>query len=740
MLRWTLACAVTGALASFAVAQTPRPKEPEPAAPNVVLILLDDAGYANASTFGGPAQTPALDRLAAEGLRYNRFHVSSICSATRAALLSGRNDHRVGFGLTPEMGSDDPGYTGQWPRSAASLAEVLRLNGYSTSAFGKWHNTPEYEINPFGPFDRWPTHLGFEYFYGFMGGAYSQWEPPLYENTTPVDAPRTAEQGYHFTGDIADQAIRWVRTHQALAPKKPYFLYFATGATHFPLHVPGDWIAAYRGKFDQGWDKMREEIFVRQKRLGVIPEDAELTPRPAELPAWDSLTVDQRKLLARQMEVQAAFTAHTDREIGRMIQAVRESPGGENTIILYVTGDNGADLENGIEGRDVPGTLAVRLQHLDELGGPKSLNALSSGWGWATNTPFQWGKFIASHLGGIRNGLVVSWPRHIKNPGGVRSQFTHVTDIAATVYELAGIAPPATVDGIEQMSVDGISFAYSFDEPAAPSRRRTQIFEQRGNRAIYQDGWMASARHMVPWIYTNRNRDYENDQWELYHLDEDYSQARNVAAKFPEKLKELRALFEAEAASNNIYPLGPAPTRQAARFTAGRKEFIYPGDLPRMSAWAAPKFDRTHRITAQILVPEGGAEGVILSHGSRWAGFALYVKDNHLVYENNATVFGGQRDLIRSPQALPTGRIEVAYEFVRDEAASPKGRVSGAGRLYINQQLAGESGPLTLPPSGLMEFLGTFNLGQARVSPVSIHFPMPFKFTGSLEKVTVQLK
>jgi hypothetical protein len=441
------------------------------------------------------------------------------------------------------------------------------------------------------------------------------------------------------------------------------------------------------------------------------------------------------------MEVQAAFMAHTDHEIGRMIQAVREGPGGDNTIIFFVTGDNGGDIENGIEGRDFPGSLAVRLKHLDELGGPASLNAFSSGWGWATNSPFQWGKLVGSHLGGIRNGLVVSWPGHIKDAGGLRSQFTHATDVAATIYELAGITPPAMVDGIEQISLDGISLAYSFAQSSAPSRRRTQIFEQLGNRAIYQDGWMASARHTVPWVYTSkRNKDYQNDEWELYHLDEDFSQARNVAAKYPEKLKEMRALFEAEAARNYIYPLSQVPTRRAAIFHGDRTEFVYPGNLPRMSGWAAPRFDRSHRVTAQIVVPAGGAEGVIVTAGSRFAGFAFYVKDNHLVYENNAAVPSEPRDIIRSDRVLPAGQVEVAYEFTRDEASSAKGRVRGRGRLYINQQLAGESGPLTLPPSGLLEFLGTFNLGQARVSPVSVHFPMPFKFTGSLEKVTVQLK
>lgn len=709
-------------------------------APNVVLILLDDAGFANASTFGGPAQTPILDRLAAEGLRYNRFHVSAICSATRASLLSGRNDHRLGFGTTTATASGYPGYNAIWPKNVAPLAEILRRNGYSTSAFGKWHNTPEYEINPIGPFDRWPTGLGFEYFYGMMSGASSQWEPPLYENTTPVDPPDDLEHDYHFTTDIATQAIRWVHTHQSLATKgRPYFLYFAPGATHSPHHVPPEWIEPYRGQFDQGWGIMREKIFARQKELGVIPPGTELTPRPAELPAWDSLTADQKELLSRQMEVEAAFMSHTDHEIGRLIQAVQQGPGADNTIILFITGDNGGDLEYGVEGKDTPGPLTNRVEHLDELGGKTINNSFSSGWGWATNTPFQWGKLVASHLGGTRNALVVSWPGHIEDTGGVRSQFTHVNDVAATIFELAGITIPDTVDGVKQIPLDGTSFAYSFHQPDAPSRHRMQIFEQLGNRAIYQDGWMASARHIVPWMgATKRNKDFAHDKWELYHLDEDFSQARDLATQYPERLKAMQALFDAEAWKNNIYPLGPPPEQNATRLREDRTEFTYSADLPRLPGWAAPSFNSSHRITAELVVPRDGVEGIILSKGGRFGGFALYAKDNHLIYENNAAPFDIEPDIIRSDRPMPTGDVSVVYEFIRD--AMPSGKIIGTGRLYINQQLVGEA-PLTkLPPAGRLDFLGTFNIGQAKVAPISEHFDLPFKFTGTLKKVTVQLR
>lgn len=722
----------------------PQTVKPNPGAPNVVLILLDDAGYANTSTFGGPARTPTLDRLAKEGLRYNRFHVSAICSSTRAALLSGRNDHRIGFGVTNDIAAGFPGYHGRWPKSAASLAEVLRRNGYNTGAFGKWHNTPSYEINPLGPFDRWPTGLGFNFFYGFMGGAVSQWEPPLYRNTLPVDAPKSREEGYHFTTDIADQAISWVHTHQSLAPEKPFFLYFATGATHFPHHVPPEWIEQYRGEFDQGWDKMREDVFARQKQLGVIPPDTELTPRPQEMPAWDSLSADQRTLLARQMEVEAAFMTHTDHEIGRLIEAVQQGPGGENTLILYITGDNGGDLEAGDVGRDAPGPLDNRLQHIDDLGSDKSFNAFGAGWGWATGSPFKWGKFIASHLGGISNPMVVSWPAGIKDTGGVRSQFTHANDVAATIYEVAGISPPATVDGVEQLPLDGTSFAYSFDQPDAPSRHRMQIFEQLGNRSIYHDGWMASARHVVPWIFPTRyTTDFHDDEWELYHLDEDFSQARNLAREYPEKLNELRTLFEKEAWKNNIYPLGPKSAESDTWLVKGRKDFTYTPDLPRLPGWAAPAFDVDHRIVVKMNVPPEGVEGVIVSNGSRFSGFVLYARDNYLVYENHATPidFAGGHDIIRSDRPLPEGEVEVTYEFIRDVASTDsKRRVSGIGRLYINQQLVGESHLARLPSAGHVAGLGTFNIGQDRVAPVSTHYELPFKFTGRLEKVSVQLK
>lgn len=708
-------------------------------APNVVLILLDDVGFGAASTFGGPALTPALDQLSAQGLRYNRFHVTALCSPTRAALLSGRNDHRAGFGTTTELASGFPGYDGIWKSSAVTIADVLRRNGYSTAAFGKWHNTPPWEIGPAGPFDRWPTGLGFEYFYGFMGAEDSQWEPTLlYRNTTPVEPSTTPRQGYHFTTDITDEAIRWIHTHESIAAEQPYFLYFATGATHYPHQVPKEWVERYRGQFDQGWDKLREQIFARQKKLGVIPANAELTPRPEELPAWDSLSAGQRKLLARQMEVYAAFLAHTDHEVGRLLQTVQQGPEGDNTLILYIVGDNGGSGEGGLEGPKADTPMQTRLQHLDDLDVASDwFSHYASAWAWVTSTPFQWMKQVASHFGGTRDPLIVSWPARIRDRGRIRSQFTHVNDVAATLYEVTGIQFPSEVDGVKQQPLDGTSFAYSFDDPDAPSRHRMQIFEQLGNRAIYLDGWIAAARHSVPWIH-HRNENFEQDPWELYHVDADFSQARNLATQYPNKLKELQSVFDAEARKNDIYPLGNldfAPYFNKLRSpVAGKRKFVYYAGMPRLPEWMAPDFLQSHRITADAVIPVSGAEGVIIAKGARSSGFALYIKGGHLFYENN---FGAGRDVIKSQAPLPHGRIVLAYEFIREEARSKKNawwKATGTGRLYVNGEMVGET------KQRVFWGRGSLGIGQAFGSPVSSAFASPFKFSGVLQQVTVELR
>lgn len=736
----------------------PRPVTAPPNAPNIILIILDDVGFAAASTFGGVAETPELDRLAAEGLRYNRFHVVGICSPTRASILGGRNHHRMGFGTIAPWAAGFPGYNSVWQKKHASVAEVLRRNGYSTAAFGKWHNTPSWEMTPSGPFDRWPTGLGFEYYYGFIQGDVNQYEPPLYRNTVPVEPPRTPEEGYHFTTDIVDETIRWLRVHELTAHKKPYFIYFAPGATHAPLHVPPEWIERYRGKFDQGWDRMREETLARQKRLGVVPPDAVLSPRPAAFPAWDSLSAEQKRLYARQEEINAAFLAHTDHEIGRLLAAVRAGRNYENTLIMFVTGDNGATGEGGMDGTydnavsiGVPyRTWQEYSRHFDELGGRLIYNHHPTPWAWANDTPFQWCKQIASHLGATRQPMVVSWPARIKDRGGLRSQFTHVIDVVPTFYEAAGITPPAEVDGVAQEAMDGVSFLETFHDAKAPSKRRVQYFEVAGNRAIYEDGWMASALHSLPWDASKRTDDYDNEKWELYNLDEDFSQARDVAALYPEKLEHLKRVFHREALANHVYPLVSAKTGPQYTFEGrpanlgwgpnaasirgrpdpfeGKTEFVYYPDLPRFSVWSVPRLLGPHRITAKLEIPADGAEGILIAQGGRYGGFAFYIKDNRLVYESN--FFGRSVSTLTSEVTLPRGAVEATYVYART-TSEPWG--GGRGKLYINGQLCGEG---DIKPFWPLETLG---VGRQFGTPVSSAYRVPFRFTGKLETVTINL-
>lgn len=717
----------------------PQPVRAPAGAPNIVLILLDDVGFSAASAFGGPVETPALDALASQGLRYNRFHVSALCSPTRAALLSGRNDHRAGFGQIMEATSAFPGYNGVWRKDTVMVADVLRRNGYSTAAFGKWHNTPYSEISPVGPFDRWPTGLGFEYFYGFMGGLDSHWEPSrLYRNTTPVEVATTSKQSYHLTTDIANDAINWVRTHRSLAPDKPYFLYFATGATHGPHHVSEEWIEKYRGRFRQGWDTMREESFARQKKLGIIPADAQLTPRSKQLLAWNALSKERQQSSARQMEIFAAFLSHTDHEVGRLLQTVQQGPQGDNTLVLYIVGDNGAE---GYPAERATPSVQNDPEKLGSRFAP--YNLYSAEWAWATSTPFQWTKFVASHLGGTRDPLVVSWPARIKHAGGVRTQYTHVNDIAPTIYEVTGITFPAVVDGVRQQPMDGVSLAYSFDAPGAPSQHRLQIFEQVGNRAIYQDGWLAGAFHMVPWIPSRPHKDFADDRWELYHLDEDFSQARDVAKRYPDKLKELQAAFHSEAQKNNVYPLQEYPPHHNSKKEddAERREYVYYSGTPRIAAMVAPKLaTSSYTISAEVNLPDNTAQGVIVSFGGRYGGFALYLKDGNLVYENQ-TQSGLTRDLIVADMPASGGKFVLGCEFSRRDPNStdnsPENVVSGTVRLYIDGRPVAEKFLTMVRPD---TYTGTLGIGRAFGSPVSSVFEPPFEFTGTLEKVTVRLQ
>jgi arylsulfatase A-like enzyme len=708
-----------------------------PGAPNIIIILLDDVGFGASHVFGGPVAMPELERVSNAGLKYNNFRTTAICSASRAALLSGRNDHRMGFGTISETAFGFPGYNGIWGKDVVSLPEVLRRNGYSTAAFGKWHNTPLWEVTPAGPFDRWPTGLGFDYFYGFQGGDTSQWYPALYRNTLAVAPPKAPSEGYHLTTDLADDAIRWLHTHESHAPDKPYLLYFAPGAAHEPLQAPRAWIEKYRGRFDQGYDQLRQEIFHRQKKLGVIPENTELTPRPPEWAAWDSYSPDERRLMARQMEVYAGFLAHADHEIGRVVRAAQEGPHGNNTLIFYIVGDNGASAEGGRTGHEGfgPRTVEQRLAVLDEMGGVvrRGSTRYANGWAYALNSPFKWGKRVASHYGGTTAPMVVSWPAKIRDRGGLRTQFSHLNDIAPTIYEAAGITFPAVVDGVKQLPLDGTSLLYSFDEPLACSTHRLQIFEQLGNRAIYQDGWIAAARHGFPWDSPrDKGGDYQANVWELYHVAEDFSQAHDLSARYPEKLRQLQERFEQEARVNHIYPLIPMKATTHAMPNVGRGEFVfYPEveDLPR------PDFLRPYRVTAEVVIPPAGARGVIAeSQRGDGSGFVLYVSDDRLVFE--CAPVGPLVTRLVSQEPLPRGRVVLAVEFT---PASETTGAAGISRLYLNDRLVGESSLEAFAKPGIPRH-ATFCVGAGSPAPTAPSLSRSEAFTGQITRVCVRLK
>lgn len=735
----------TGKIARYVTGSTPAWPQPPTAprgAPNVVIILIDDAGFAATNLFGGPVETPALDQFAKEGLRYNDFNVTGICSPTRASLLTGRNHHVVGFGDVTEVAAGYPGYDAIWKRSTACVAEVLRDNGYSTAAFGKWHNTPYWEISPVGPFDHWPTGLGFEYFYGFMAGMDSEYEPRIFEDTLPVMPPKTAAQGYYFTTDITNHAIAWVRTHESLNPSKPYFLYFATGATHEPQQVQRQWIAKYQGRFHMGWDQLRKEIFERQKALGVIPADTELTPRAKEIPAWDSLTPAEQRLAERQMAVYAGYMAETDHQVGRLLKVIEGQPDASNTLIFYILGDNGASGEGGVEGTDQlvasaarPESVATQLKHLDGLGGPQYDNVYSAGWAWAMDTPFRWMKQIASAFGATRDPMIVAWPARIKDHSGLRTQFTDVSDIVPTIYQVSGVTAPSTVDGVKQLPLDGTSLAYTFSNPTAPSRHQVQYFEILGNRAIYDDGWIASARHGLPWTTLRNGTDFAGDRWKLYHVATDFSEAHNVAGQYPEKLAELRKLFDSEAWKNHVYPLGASENFLAGPYvTKGRTDFTFYPSLPPTPVTAIPIFNGQYEIVADLQVPRSHIQGVIVSYGSRLGGFSLYAKDGYLIYDNYN---GFSHARIRSDVPLGVGRVEVKFTFSpsggKSSRQSPFIRREGTGELYVNGQLVGKA---TFSPMPAV-FFGTFTVGDSYDSAVSAAYVGQFPFTGSVRKVSV---
>jgi arylsulfatase len=731
-------------------AQFPQPVQAPKGAPNIVLILIDDAGFGQFSTFGGGVPSPTMDRLAAEGLRFNRFHTTALCSPTRAALLTGRNHHSVSSGVIQEAATGYDGYTGVIPRSAGTIAEVLRQNGYMTAWIGKNHNTPTWEASAAGPFDHWANGLGFDYFYGFNAGDMNHWNPVLYENRNLV--PASADSNYYLTTDLADHAIAWVRRVKTIAPDRPFFLYVAPGATHSPHHAPKDWIAKFKGKFDQGWDAYREETLARQKKLGVVPLDATLTVRSAGLPAWDSLTPDQKRLYARMMEVFAAYGANCDYHMGRIVDAVKQLPGADNTIFIYIAGDNGSSAEGGLEG-SVNENLFFNgftekwqdnLKVIDELGGPKYFNHFPAAWAHAMDTPFQWTKQVASHFGGTRNPMIISWPARIKDKGGLRSQFMHVIDIVPTLYEVTGVTPPLILNGVTQKPIEGISFAYTFDSATAKGRRRTQYFEMGANRGIYHDGWMASAISVPPWTAVRKDLDPDKETWELYDVDKDFTQAHDIAAANPQKLRQMEDLWWAEASKYGVLPMD---WRVAERFSAelaGRPSLAgnaktlvyYPGQIG-LPPEASPRvLNKSWTLTADLDVPAAGAEGMIATQGGIVGGYGLYMRDGKPVFVYNYLAL--ERTTVAAKERVPAGKVQVKVDFVYQ--GGPKELGKGAVvTMTVNGKTVGQ-GKLAATIPATIGIDEGFDVGEDVGSPVDFTYKPPFRFTGTIEKVTIDLK
>jgi len=719
-------------------------KAPEKA-PNVVIVLIDDQGFGVSSSFGGPVNEPTLEKLAANGLKYNRFHTTALCSPTRVALLTGRNHHLNNAGAIMELATGFPGNSGARPNSIAPLAEMLRLNGYSTAAFGKYHETAPWEVSVSGPFDRWPTRSGFDKFYGFIGGETNQWAPAVYDGTVRVETPNDPE--YHFTTDMTNQAINWVSAQQSLTPDKPFYIYFATGATHAPHHAPKEYIEKYKGKFDQGWDKLREETFARQKALGVVPQDAQLTARPKEIPAWDDQTPEQKKLFARQMEAFAGFAEHTDDQVGRLVQALEEMGELDNTIFLYVVGDNGCSAEGGPQGaynemmalNGIQADVNQMLSHIDDWGSPTTFPHFAIGWAHAGNTPFQWTKQIASHFGGTRNGMVVHWPEGIKAKGEVRSQFTHATDIAPTVMEVAGLPFPKSVNGTEQTPFSGTSFAFSFDDAKAADRHTTQYFEMFGNRGIYDNGWVASTRHSIPWLLTT-NPPLKDDVWELYNVNEDFSQANNLAASNPEKLKELQEVFNREAAKNHVFPIDDRRSERFNAEIAGRPDLmgsrtsltVYEGMVGISENAFINMKNKNYTITSEVELKDANANGVIISQAGRFGGWVLYMKGGKVKHEYN--FFGVENTNIASAKALSAGKHEIKYEFIADAAKPGTG---GKCILYVDGAKVAE-GQIPKTQPFIFSADEGVDVGMDNETTVSNDYKMhENKFTGKIKRVTV---
>ncbi len=730
----------------------PREVQAPKGAPNIVLILLDDVGFGASSTFGWPVDTPTLDRLAKNGLRYTEFHTTSMSSPTRAALLTGRNHHSVHTGVILEQATGYPGYDSLMGKDTATIAEILRQHGWNTAWFGKDHNVPDWENSQAGPFDRWPTGLGFDYFYGFVGAETNQWRPAAYEGTHPIE-PYLGHPNYNFDYDIAGQAIKWIRRQKAVAPDKPFFIYYAPGATHSPHQPEKQWIEMYKGKFTEGWDKVREETLARQKEMGIVPENTILTPRTRDVPAWDTLTPDQKKLYAYMMQIYAGYLSQTDYNVGRVLGAIRQLGQLNNTLVIYIVGDNGASAEGTMQGslneiamiNGFNEDYKEVLKHMNDLGTWKTHNHYPIGWANAMDTPFQWEKQIASHYGGTANGLVISWPAYIRDKGGIRTQWHDVIDIDPTILDVLGIGQPSSVGGVAQKPIEGVSMAYSFDHPKAPSTRRTQYFEMYGNRGVYHDGWVAcTTPQFAPWedviaLLTPPVDVITGYKWELYHVADDFSEAVNLADKYPDKLHRLQLLFYAEAAKYNVLPLDD---RKAARLdvstrpslTRGRTSFTYyAGDI-RIPEGAAPDVkNKSFSITADVVLQKGNDQGVLLTQGGLSGGYALLLMDGRPVFHYNLLNIKHYNIAARDP--LAPGEHTIVFDFRYDGGGIGMG---GTGTLSVDgKQVAQGRIGKTIP--GRFSFDETFDVGEDTGTPVDLDYDVPFRFTGRIKKVVVEL-
>lgn len=718
-------------------------------APNIVVILLDDVGFGQTSTFGGLIPTPSLDRLADEGLRYTRFHTTAICGPSRAALLTGRNHHSSGNGFLMEWATGFPSYSTMLPRETATIGEILKGNGYTTWWFGKNHNTPDWETTVAGPFDRWPTGMGFDYFYGFNAGETHQYYPVIFENTTPVEPDMTPDEGYHFMTDMTDRAIARMKFSKSVAPNKPFFMYFAPGAMHAPHHVTAEWRDRFDGAFDMGWDAYREEVFARQKAMGIVPDETELTARPDWVPAWDTLSEKQKEVYNALFENFAGYFAFTDHEIGRLLDAVKALPDADNTMVIYIVGDNGASSEGGPDGtlneimnlNGIPSSLDGILENLDKLGGPESEPHYPVGWAWAGNTPFQWVKQVASHLGGTRNPMVITWPARIRHDAAPRTAFLHLIDVVPTILEAAGLPMPTSVNGVEQKPLEGASFLASFDDPAFAGRPE-QYFEVFSNRSMYADGWKANAQHTFPWRQDYAPGNWQNDRWELYNLAEDFSEAHDVAAENPQKLEELKAKFASAAEEFGVLPLDDRgsgrlaiakPPVPGADADAGT--YTYFSGAIRIAEPAAPPMkNRSWTLTAELDTEGAATNGVIMGFGGVAAGMVLYLDAGVPVFDYN---YFEEHTVVRGAGPLPEGGSTVSVDFAYRGKEAEFGAGADITLSVDGTPVAEGSMPATV---GGRFGIDTFGIGEDSGQPVTTAYEAPFRFSGEIGKVVVEMR